>query len=98
MPEARIILSEAAIYVAKSRKSNSAYMAINNAIDDVKNIEIGPIPMHLRNAPFEEMKEHGYSNGYKYPHNYPGGFVEEQYLPDNIKDNKYYEPKEWECI
>lgn len=98
MPEARIILSEAAVYVAKSRKSNSAYLGINRAIEDVRNIDIGEIPMHLRNAPFEEMKGHGYSNGYKYPHDYPGGFVEEQYLPDNIKDKKYYEPKEWECM
>ena len=84
MPEARIILSEAAIYVAKSKKSNAAYMAINNAIADVNSKNTGTIPMHIRNAPVEGMKAHGYHEGYKYPHDYPGHYVEQQYLPDEM--------------
>ena len=96
MPEARIILAEAVCVVANSRKSNSAYLAINNAIDDVHNIDVGEVPMHIRNAPVKEMEKDGYHVGYKYPHDYPGGMVEQQYLPDEIKDKKYYIPKEWE--
>ena len=98
MPEARIILAEAVCVVAKSRKSNSAYEAINSAIEDVKNIDVGKIPMYLRNAPIDKMQEEGYGVGYKYPHNYPGGIVDEQYLPDEIKDKKYFKPKDWEVI
>ncbi|MBR6689163.1 MAG: replication-associated recombination protein A [Clostridia bacterium] len=96
MPEARIILAEAVCVVANSRKSNSAYMAINNAIDDVHNMDVGEVPMHIRNAPIKEMEKEGYHVGYKYPHDYPDGIVEQQYLPDEIKDKKYYIPKEWE--
>lgn len=96
MPEARIILSEAAIYVAKSRKSNSAYLAIDNAIADIKNIDIGSIPMYLRNAPIADMKKDGYSTGYKYPHDYENGYVDVEYLPEKIKDKKYYNKKSWE--
>lgn len=98
MPESRIILSEAAIYVAKSRKSNSAYLAIDEAISDVKNIDVGVVPMHIRNAPVEEMKKDGYHVGYKYPHDYEGGYVEQEYLPVEIKDKKYYTPKDWEVM
>ena len=98
MPEARIILAEAVCVVAKSRKSNSAYEAINSAIEDVKNIDVGKIPMYLRNAPIDKMQEEGYGVGYKYSHNYPGGIVDEQYLPDEIKDKKYFKPKDWEVI
>ena len=90
MPEARIILSEAAIYVAKSKKSNAAYMAINNAIADVNSKNTGTIPMHIRNAPVEGMKAHGYHEGYKYPHDYPGHYVEQQYLPDEMLGTVYY--------
>ena len=96
MPEARIILSEAAVYVAKSRKSNTTYLAINNAIEDVKNIDVGVVPMHIRNAPIEDMEKEGYHVGYKYPHDYDGGYVSQQYLPDKIKDKVYYIPKDWE--
>ncbi|MBR6613637.1 MAG: replication-associated recombination protein A [Clostridia bacterium] len=96
MPEARIILAEAVCVVANSRKSNSAYMAINNAIEDVHNMDVGEVPMHIRNAPIKEMEKDGYHVGYKYPHDYPGGIVEQQYLPDELKDKKYYIPKEWE--
>ena len=90
MPEARIILSEAAIYVANSPKSNSAYMAINQAINDVENKDTGEIPMHIRNAPVEGMEAHGYHQGYKYPHDYPNHQVEQQYLPDKMLGTKYY--------
>ena len=90
MPEARIILSEAAIYVAVSKKSNAGYLAINKALEDVKNKETGEVPMHLRNAPIEDMKNLGYSNGYLYPHNFPGHYVEQQYLPDEMIGTKYY--------
>lgn len=98
MPEARIILAEAVCVVACSRKSNSAYMAINSAIEDVRNIDVGTIPMHIRNAPIETMEKEGYHVGYKYPHEYPGGVVEQQYLPNEIKDKKYFIPKDWEVI
>ncbi len=90
MPEARIILSEAAIYVALSKKSNASYLAINKALEDVKNKETGEVPMHLRNAPIEDMKNLGYSNGYLYPHDFPGHYVEQQYLPDEMVGTKYY--------
>ena len=90
MPEARIILSEAAIYVALSKKSNASYLAINKALEDVKNKETGEVPMHLRNAPIEDMKNLGYSNGYLYPHDFPDHYVEQQYLPDEMVGTKYY--------
>lgn len=90
MPEARIILSEAAIYVATSKKSNASYMAINNALQDVKTKDTGEVPIHIRNAPIEKMKELGYHEGYLYPHNFPGHYVEQQYLPDKMLGTKYY--------
>lgn len=90
MPEARIILSEAAVYVATSKKSNASYNAINAAMDDVANKDTGTIPMHIRNAPAEGMSDFGYGEGYKYPHNYPGHWVEQQYLPDKMLGTKYY--------
>lgn len=93
MPEARIILSEAAVYVATSPKSNSTYMGINIAIEDVNSKDTGTIPMHIRNAPVEGMKAHGYKEGYKYPHDYPGNWVEQQYLPDKMLGVKYYKEK-----
>ncbi len=90
MPEAKIILSEAAVYVATSKKSNASYLAINKALDDVKTKETGEVPMHLRNAPVEGMKDLGYSNGYLYPHDFPGHYVEQQYLPDKMLGTRYY--------
>ena len=96
MPEARIILAEAALVVALSRKSNSAYMGINEAIYDVKNKDTGEVPMHIRNAPIEDMRKQGYNNGYKYPHDYEGGYVSQQYMTDAMKDKKYFNPKKWE--
>jgi len=90
MPEARIILSEAAIYLANSPKSNSAYNAINKALDDVRSKDTGVIPMHIRNAPAKGMEKLGYGVGYKYPHDYPGHIIEQQYLPDKMLGTKYY--------
>ena len=90
MPEARIILAEAAIYVAESKKSNASYMAINKAIQDVKDKDTGEIPMHIRNAPASGMKEFGYGVGYKYPHDFPNHQVEQQYLPDKMLGTKYF--------
>ena len=94
MPEARIILAEAAVYVATSKKSNASYNAINNAIQDVKDKDTGTIPMHIRNAPIDDMKKDGYHVGYKYPHDYPGHYVEQQYLPDKMLGTRYYIPDE----
>ena len=96
MPEARILLSEAAIYVATSKKSNASYMAINKALDDVKNKETGEVPMHIRNAPVSGMEKLGYGKGYLYPHDFPGNYVEQQYLPDKIVGTVYYEPPKLE--
>ena len=90
VPEARIILAEAAIYVANSKKSNASYLAINKALEDVANNDTGEIPMHIRNAPAEGMEKEGYHVGYKYPHDYPGHYVEQQYLPDKMLGTKYY--------
>ena len=89
MPEARIILSEAAIYVALAKKSNASYLAIDKALSDVRNKDTGEIPMHIRNAPAEGMSDFGYGQGYKYPHDYPGHWVEQQYLPDKMLGTKY---------
>ena len=94
MPEARIILSQAAIYVATSKKSNASYLAINKALEDVKNKDTGKVPMHIRNAPVEQMKNLGYHEGYLYPHDFPGHYVEQQYLPDEMVGTKYYIPDE----
>ena len=90
MPEARIILAEAAVYVATSKKSNASYLAINKAMEDVATKDTGEVPMHIRNAPIEDMKNLGYHEGYKYPHDYPGHVVEQQYLPDKMLGTKYY--------
>lgn len=92
MPEARIILAEAAVYVATSKKSNASYLGINRALEDVANKDTGIIPMHIRNAPLDGMAKEGYGVGYKYPHDYPGHFVEQQYLPDKMLGTQYYIP------
>ena len=92
MPEARILLSEAAIVVATSPKSNASYLAINMAMQDVAEKRTGEVPMHLRNAPTKGMKDLGYGVGYKYAHDYDGHIVDLQYLPDEMKGTIYYEP------
>lgn len=94
MPEARIILSHAATYVAKSKKSNSCYIGIDKALEDVRTKDTGEVPMHIRNAPAEGMSNLGYGVGYKYPHDYPGHFVEQQYLPDKMLGTKYYDEEQ----
>lgn len=94
MPEGRIILSQCVTYLASCPKSNASYMAINEALQDVKNKELFGVPMHLRNAPTKLMKEIGYGSKYKYPHDYDNNFVEENYLPEEMKGRQYYHPTE----
>jgi putative ATPase len=94
MPEARILLSEAAVVVATSPKSNASYLAIDKALSDVEKMRTGSVPMHIRNAPSKGMTDLGYSVGYKYPHDYPGHVVKQQYLPDDMIGTVYYEPSE----
>jgi len=93
-PESRIILSEAAIYLASSPKSNSAYQAINEAQQLVKQTGDLPVPMNIRNAPTKLMKELGYGNDYKYAHSYPGNFAQQEFLPDEIARHKLYDPQD----
>ena len=94
MPEARIILSQATTYLASAPKSNAAYVAINEAMNDVKQLSPEPVPLHLRNAPTGLMQEMGYARGYKYAHDYEGGFIEHEFLPPGLKDRIYYRPRE----
>jgi putative ATPase len=89
-PEARIALAEACVYLATSPKSNSAYCGINDALQLVKETGNQPVPLHLRNAPTGLMKELGYSDGYKYPHDYPGNFAQQQYMPDALKNHRLW--------
>ena len=96
MPEARIPLAHAALVVALSPKSNTAYLGINEALADVENMDVGEIPMHIRNCVAKGMESFGYGEGYKYPHDYENAQVEQQYLPDKIKNKKYFKPKKWE--
>lgn len=89
-PEGRIILSECAVYLANSPKSNSSYMAINNALEAVKATGDLPVPLHLRNAPTKLMEDLGYHEGYKYAHDYEGHYVKQQYLPDRLVGSKFW--------
>lgn len=91
-PESRIILSEVAVYLATSPKSNSSYMAIDGAIETVRNKGDLPVPLHIRNAPTKLMKNMGYGKDYKYAHSFSGNFVEENFLPDDIKGTIFYNP------
>ena len=93
-PEARIILSEAAIYLANSAKSNSAYSAIDDALELVKKTGDLPVPLHIRNAPTKLMKDLGYGKNYKYAHSYEGNFVDLDFLPGKIKNITIYKPQE----
>jgi putative ATPase len=93
MPESRIILSECTIYLATSPKSNSAYQAIDAALAEVRESGHLPIPLHLRNAPTKLMKDLGYGKEYKYAHSYEGNFVEQDFLPEKIKDKRFYNPQ-----
>lgn len=91
-PEGRIPLAEATVYLATSAKSNSAYMGINNALQLVKRTGNLPVPLHLRNAPTKLMAELGYHDGYLYPHDYPGNFTPQQYLPNEVRDEVLWKP------
>lgn len=93
MPEGRIVLSQTAIYLACSPKSNASYLAIDNAIALVKQTGDLPVPMHIRNAPTNLMKELGYNQGYQYAHNYENNFVEQEFLPQAISGSKFYDPQ-----
>ncbi len=89
-PEGRIPLAEATVYLATSPKSNSAYLAVDEALACVRKTGNQPVPLHLRNAPTQLMKSLGYHDGYKYAHDFPGHFVEQQYLPDQLKDSRFW--------
>ena len=93
-PEARIILSECAVYLAVSPKSNSSYLAINEALSFVKKTGNLPVPLHLRNAPTKLMKDMNYGKNYQYAHDYKEGFVEQEFLPEEISGAKFYQPKQ----
>ncbi len=94
MPEARIPLAEATVYLATSPKSNTAYLALERALDDVRKKPNDPVPLHLRNAVTGMMKAMDYGKGYRYSHDFPGHFVEQDYLPPTLKGAKYYHPAE----
>ena len=93
-PEGRIPLAEVTVYLATSPKSNSAYMGINSALETVRATGNCPIPLHLRNAPTKLMQQLGYGKDYKYAHDYAGHFVEQQFLPDEVKDARFWQPQE----
>ena len=93
LPECKITLAHVAVYLATCPKSNETYMALGNAMEDVKKTLNEPVPLNLRNAPTKLMKELGYHKGYKYSHNYSGEEAEQDYLPKKLEGKKYYEPK-----
>ncbi|MEM6298466.1 MAG: replication-associated recombination protein A, partial [Bacteroidota bacterium] len=93
MPEARIILSQATIYLATSPKSNASYLAIDEALAKVRETGNLPVPLHLRNAPTKLMKELNYGNNYQYAHNFEGNFVEQDFLPEKIQGEIFYQPQ-----
>ena len=92
MPEARIILSQVALYVATAPKSNACYMAIDKALDVVKNSKTAPVPVHLQDAHYKGSAKLGHGVGYLYAHDYPNHYVDQQYLPDELKGTKFYNP------
>lgn len=94
MPEARIILAQCVTYLASSPKSNASYLGIESALDEVRKNPIAAVPNHLRNAPTKLMKEIGYGKNYKYAHDFENHFVEENYLPDGLKNKQFYFPTE----
>ena len=89
-PEGRIALAEAVVYLATSPKSNSAYLAIDAALGKVRQTGNLPVPLHIRNAPTKLMAELGYHDGYKYPHDYPGHFTPQQYLPSELGASRFW--------
>lgn len=94
MPEARIILAQCATYLASQPKSNASYMAIEKALYDANKGEQEPVPLHLRNAPTNLMKNLNYGKDYKYAHDYKDNFIEENYFPEDLKGTQYYYPSE----
>ena len=94
MPEGRIPLAEATVYLATSPKSNSAYMAVDNALQFVRQSGNLPVPLHLRNAPTKLMEQLGYHKGYQYAHDFDGNFVNQQYLPDGAQDQHFWHPQD----
>ena len=92
MPEARIPLAECTIYLASSAKSNSAYKAINEALEVAKQTQTAAVPLYIRNAPTQLMEELGYGDGYKYAHDYPGHFADLEFMPEELAGHKFYEP------
>ena len=91
-PECHINLAHATTYIASAEKSNASYAALNEAMKDLEEMTPDPIPLYLRNAPTKMMKEFDYAKGYQYPHDYPGHWVPEYYLPENLRDKKYFKP------
>ena len=93
MPEARIPLSECTIYLASSPKSNSAYMAVEKAMQAAKDTKTAAVPLYIRNAPTKLMKDLGYADGYKYAHDYPGNFADQEFMPKELEGTVLYEPQ-----
>jgi putative ATPase len=93
-PEGNLALAQAAVYLATAPKSNSLYAAFQGVQKDVRELENMPVPLHIRNAPTSLMEDLGYGKDYKYPHDYPDHFIEEEYLPENLKGKTYYHPTE----
>jgi putative ATPase len=94
LPEGNLALAEAAVYLATAPKSNALYTAYQRVQSDVREVENMPVPLHIRNAPTPLMKDLGYGKDYKYPHDYPGHFVDEEYLPENLRGRTYYHPSD----
>ena len=97
LPEGNLALAQAAVYLATAPKSNALYTAFQGVQKDVRELETMPVPLHIRNAPTSLMKDLGYGKEYKYPHDYPDHFIEEEYLPENLKGRIYYHPTEQGC-
>ncbi len=94
MPEARLPLAEAAIYIATAPKSNAVIKAVDQALADIEKRRLGPVPLHLRDTGYQGAVKMGHGKGYKYPHHFPGNYVEQQYLPDELRGVKYYQPSD----
>jgi putative ATPase len=94
MPEGRIPLAQAAVYIATAPKSNAAYLGIDRALEDIRSKEIGKVPTHLRDGSYPGAKNLGNGIGYKYPHDYDGAYIPQQYLPTEFVGKRYYEPTE----
>ncbi|MBM4307296.1 MAG: replication-associated recombination protein A, partial [Deltaproteobacteria bacterium] len=94
LPEGTLALAQAAVYLATAPKSNALYLAMQGVDRDVRELENMPVPLHIRNAPTSLMKYLGYGKDYKYPHDYENHFVDEEYLPENLKGKTYYRPSD----